>query len=188
MGWIIGVLIALLIAGRSIARVVIEYEWWKEMGQLAAWENIILYSFVPQAIAALVAFVILWLAHARALKIADTGLRNQRLYSRVATLVLFVIALLIGFATIDGWTIIRYYGAQKAGIAASGAWRDPVFGNPLPFYFFDLPFYSLLLRYVLAVAFVTTVVYWLAARGWMIRQQIGDLLEDGIQGSRTTHR
>ena len=60
-------------------------------------------------------------------------------------------------------------GAQSAGIAASAAWRDPVFGNPLPFYFFDLPFYSLLLRPTfLAVAFVTTIVYWLAARGWMI--------------------
>ena len=56
-----------------------------------------------------------------------------------------------------------------------GAWHDPVFGNALPFYFFDLPFYSLLLRYLVALAFVTTVVYWLAARGWMIRSQVQDL-------------
>ena len=34
MAWIIGVLIAVLIAGRSIAEFVIEYQWWKEMGQL----------------------------------------------------------------------------------------------------------------------------------------------------------
>ena len=34
MAWIIGVLIAILIAGRSHRRLVIEYEWWKEMGQI----------------------------------------------------------------------------------------------------------------------------------------------------------
>jgi uncharacterized membrane protein (UPF0182 family) len=180
MGWIIGVLIAVLIAGRSIAGFVIEYEWWKEMGQLAAWERIILYSFVPQIVGALIAFVVLWIAHARALKIADTGLREQPLYGRLASLALLAISLLLGFATIDGWTIIRYYGAQTSGIAAGGAWRDPVFGNALPFYFFDLPFYSLLLRYVLVLAFVTTVVYWLVARGWMVRRQVQDMRDGNL--------
>ena len=29
----------------------IEFEWWKELGQLATWENIILYSFAPLALA-----------------------------------------------------------------------------------------------------------------------------------------
>src|SRR3954454_13012381 len=150
MGWIIAVLIAIVIAGRSIPGLIIDYEWWKEMGQLSTWENIILYSFVPQLLAGLIAFVVLWIAHARALKVAGTGLREQRIYSRLATLALLFIALLLGFATIDGWTIIRYYGAQRAGVSAAGAWHDPVFGHALPFYFFDLPFYSQLLRYVVA--------------------------------------
>jgi uncharacterized protein len=173
MAWIIGVLIAVLIAGRSIAEFVIEYEWWKEMGQITTWRSIILYSFVPQAIAALVAFAVLWTAHARALKVADTSLREQRIYGRLATLGLFFIACILGTVTIDGWTIIRFLGAQRAGVAA-GAWRDPVFGHVLPFYFFDLPFYSHILGYFLALAFVTTIVYWLTARGWIARRQMQD--------------
>ena len=68
MAWIIGVLIALLIAGRSIAGLVVEFEWWKEMGQVSTWESILVYSFVPQALAGLVAFVFLWVAHARGMK------------------------------------------------------------------------------------------------------------------------
>ena len=179
MAWIIGVLIAILIAGRSIAEFIIEYEWWKEMGQVSTWESIILYSFVPQTVAALLAFVVLWLAHARAMKVADTSLREQSVYARLATLGLFVIACILGAVTIDGWTIIRFLGAQRAGVS-QGAWRDPVFGHVLPFYFFDLPFYSHLLGYLIALAFLATVVYWLTARGWMARKQMQNFRDGTI--------
>jgi uncharacterized protein len=179
MAWIIGVLIAVLIAGRSIAEFIIEYEWWKEMGQLPTWESIIIYSFVPQTLAALLAFVLLWLAHARAMKVAGTSLREQPTYARVASLALFVLACILGAVTIDGWTIIRFLGAQRAGVAA-GAWRDPVFGHVLPFYFFDLPFYSHILGYLLALAFLATAVYWITARGWMARNQMQNFRDGGI--------
>lgn len=172
MAWIIAVLVLVLIAGRSIAGLVIEFQWWKEMNQLLTWKSIILYSFVPQAICGLLAFVILWVAHARALKVAETGLSRHRHYGWISTLALLVIGMILGAATINGWTIIRYYGAQRAGIGAAAGWRDPVFGNPLPFYFFDLPFYSLLLTYLLAVAFVAALVYWVAARGWLLFRQL----------------
>ena len=51
----------------------------------------------------------------------------------------------------------------------------------LPFYFFDLPFYSHLLG-LLARARVrlATVVYWLAARGWMVRKQMQDFRDGTI--------
>lgn len=171
MPWIVGVLIALLIGGRSIAALVIEYEWWKEMGQLPTWKSILLYSFLPQAIAGFIGFGILWVTHARALKAADTRLREQPVYARIATLALFVIAFLLAIATIDGWTIVRFYGAERAGAAVADTWRDPVFGNTLSFYFFQLPFYSLLLSYLLGLAFVATLVYWLTARGWIFRRE-----------------
>ena len=180
MAWIIGLLIAVLIAGRSIAGLVIEYEWWKEMGQVSTWESILLFSFVPQALAGLIAFAVLWIAHARGMKLAGTGLRMQPMYSRMATLGLLIVSLILAMATIDGWTIVRYYGAQRAGATVGPDWRDPVFGHTLPFYFFDLPFYSELLGFVVALACVTALIYWLTARGWMLQQQARDLRE-GIE-------
>jgi uncharacterized membrane protein (UPF0182 family) len=177
MAWIIGVLIVLLIAGRSIAGFVIEYEWWKEMGQVSTWESILLYSFVPQALAGLIAFAVLWVAHARGMKLAGTGLGMQRTYGRLATLGLLILGLIVGMATINGWAVVRYYGAKQSTITAATDWRDPVFGNTLPFYFFDLPFYSQLLGFVVVLALATTVVYWLTARGWMIQQQARDMRE-----------
>src|ERR687885_609389 len=61
-------------------------------------------------------------------------------YARLVTLALFFISLVIARGALDSWTTVSYYGAQQAGVAA-GAWRDPIFGNALSFYLFELPFY-----------------------------------------------
>ncbi|HYP06148.1 MAG TPA: UPF0182 family protein, partial [Bryobacteraceae bacterium] len=116
---------------------------------------------------------------ARGMKLAGTGLRTNPLYARASSLALLVIGLILGMATIDGWTIVRYYGAKSSGAVAGGDWRDPVFGHSLSYYFFDLPFYSQLLSFLVALAFATAVIYWLTARGWMIQQQTRDL-RDGV--------
>jgi uncharacterized membrane protein (UPF0182 family) len=121
------------------------------------------------------------------MKLAGKGLRMEPLYARLSTLGLLVIGMILGMSTIDGWTLVRYVGAQASARTAADAWRDPVFGNTLPFYFFDLPFYSELLGYVVALAFVSAAVYWLTARGWMIQQQareIGSAVEINIQNLR----
>ena len=55
------------------------------------------------------------------------------------------------------------------------AWHDAVFNQPLSFYLFDLPFYSLLRGYVLALVIVCILVYWVAARGWQLRHSLPDL-------------
>jgi hypothetical protein len=47
-----------------------------------------------------------------------------------------------------------------------------VFGKRLPFYFFDLPFYNMLLSWVAATAFVGALVYYVAARGWQLKRDM----------------
>src|SRR4051794_5215593 len=79
------VLVVAVLAARSVAELVIEYEWWKELGQLQTWENIILYSVAPVAAATLLAFAVLWIVHARALKFASTGLGEHSLYAKIST-------------------------------------------------------------------------------------------------------
>jgi uncharacterized membrane protein (UPF0182 family) len=175
MAWIIGIIVVLLIAARSIAGFVIEYEWWKEMGQVQTWQSLLLYSIVPVAIGMLIAFPLLWIAHARGMKLAGTGLRAEPLYSKAATAGALLLALLVSSATLDTWTILRYFGSQRAGAGPGEVWRDPAFGNPLSFYFFDLPFINQFLSYLVALAFVAAAVYWLTARGWMLQQQVRDM-------------
>jgi uncharacterized membrane protein (UPF0182 family) len=169
---LIAVILLLLLGAHSIASYTIEIEWWKEMGQLNTWFSMLYYSIAPVAAATLVAFLALWVSHARALKFAGTGLGSHPLYARISTLVLLGLAWFLAAALIDNWTVVRYAGSRGLPAAAT-AWHDAVFGQPLSFYLFDLPFYVLLRSYLLAVVIVCIVIYWLAARAWQLRYRVG---------------
>ena len=176
--WIVLLLVLLLVlaSARTVARYVIEYQWWQEMGQVRTWVAILLYSILPVTGAAVVAFAALWVAHARGLRFAGTRLGAHRLYAKIATVALLLVAIVVAAGSIDTWTVVRYFGGRNLPVEAS-AWHDPVFGLPLGFYLFDLPFYGLLRGYLLTLAVVTAVMYWLTARGWQLKDKIKELQE-----------
>jgi len=165
-------------SARTICNFAIEYQWWKEMGQVPTWIDMLIYSIAPLTAATLVAFIALFLAHARGLKFAGRGLRAHRVYAAVSTLVLLVVAWLLSSATIDTWTVVRHFGGAHLPPEAS-AWQDSVFGLPLGFYLFDLPFYTLLRRYLLGLAVLSAVVYWVAARGWQLIERLPEMQATG---------
>jgi len=162
------ILVLLLIGARSIANYAIEIAWWKELGQFDTWVSMLTYSVAPLIGATLLAFAVLWLAHARALKFAGTSLREHPAYARLSTLALLALGYLVAVGSIDTWTVIRFAGARGLPPAAT-AWHDAVFQKPLSFYLFDLPFYDLLRGYVLGLVIVAILVYWVAARAWQLR-------------------
>ncbi len=164
----------ILLGARSLASFSIEYQWWKELGQTETWFNMLTYGFAPLLVATLLAFGALWLAHARALKFAGTGLAEHPIYAWISSLGLLFVGYLIAEGSIDTWTIVRYAGARGVPLEAN-AWRDSVFGMPLKFYLFDLPFYSDLRGYLLALVIVCVLVYWVAARGWQLRHRLPEL-------------
>jgi uncharacterized protein len=171
---LIVVALLLLIGARSIASYIIEVEWWKELGQLNTWLSMLSYSLAPLAGATLLAFAVLWLSHARALKFAGTGLHEHPLYARISALALLVLGYLISASSVDTWTVVRFAGSRGLPAAAT-AWHDMVFQKPLSFYLFDLPFYLLLRSYVLALVIFCILVYWIAARGWQLRYRISHM-------------
>jgi uncharacterized membrane protein (UPF0182 family) len=71
---------------------------------------------------------------------------------------LAVVALLFASASIDYWTIMRFFGSR--GVTRPPAtWTDPVFSRALPFYLFDLPFYSELLGFVFVLAILCALAH-----------------------------
>src|ERR1019366_7040510 len=68
---------------------------------------------------------------------------------------------------IDYWTVMRFFGSRGIALTA-GAWKDPVFSRPLPFYLFDLPFYSQALGFVFVLAILCALVFWATARAWQL--------------------
>jgi uncharacterized membrane protein (UPF0182 family) len=176
-----GLLLAAIVIGLALIRTgasyVIEYQWWREMGQVPTWLGILLYRIAPTTAAALLTFAALWIAHARGMKFGGTRLGAHRTYAKLSTLALLLLSLLVSAVLIDAWTVVRYFG----GRGDTGGWSDPVFGKSLAFYLFELPFYSMMLRVVLTVAVLAALVHWLTARGWRLRYEIPDWTPERMQ-------
>jgi len=167
-------LLILLIGARTIASFIIDFAWWKEMGQLSTWISMLLYRVTPVIAASLIAFAVLLLAHARALRFAEAETGGHPWYRRIAALILLGVAVLVSVSSVDTWTVVRFFGGLHLP-AEARSWQDAVFNKPLTFYFFDLPFYEMLRRYLLAVTIAAAFVYWMAARGWQLKDKLPEI-------------
>src|SRR5271170_2884203 len=88
---LIGLLVLLLVFARTICSVVLDYQWWSEMGQVPVWLRIGYFRYFTGLAEWLIVFAILWTTHARGMKYAGTGLRDHPLYARAATVVLLAL-------------------------------------------------------------------------------------------------
>ena len=160
LGWLIS----------SAADYAIEYNWWREVGQVDTWLGMLWYSIAPAAAGAVVAFVALWAAHANGLRFAGVRQRDFPLYSRLIPVGLALVAIVFATSAIDYWTVMRFVGSQGIAVPAD-AWKDQVFSRGLPFYLFDLPFYSQLLGFAFVLAILCALVFWATARGWQLAER-----------------
>ncbi|HWW51049.1 MAG TPA: UPF0182 family protein [Verrucomicrobiae bacterium] len=171
---LVGMAVLLLIAIRVVttaANFIIEYNWWREVGQASTWISMLWYSIAPATAGAVVAFIALWVAHARGLHFTGVRRRDFRFYSRAIAVGLALVAIIFASASIDNWTVMRFFGSRGVTLAA-GAWKDPLFSRTLPFYLFDLPFYSELLGFVFVLAILSALVFWATARGWQLAERL----------------
>jgi uncharacterized membrane protein (UPF0182 family) len=169
--------ILLLIGARTIANYIIEYNWWREMGQVPTWLSLLAYSLSPALLAIAIVFVVLFVAHLLGIRFGGARMSHYPLYAKIATGALLLVAIVLGSGAIDTWTVVRYFGGRNLA-AEANTWTDPVFGHPLKFYLFDLPFYGVLRQFLLTLAIAAAVVYWLTARGWQLRDTIRDAIRE----------
>ena len=178
---VILLLVSLALIGWGVptaANFLVEYNWWKELGQVSTWVSMMWYSVVPAAAGALVAFIALYLAHTRGLQFAGIRQRDFPVYSGFVPVGLALFAIMFASSAIDSWTVMRFVGSR--GLRAPvNAWQDQVFSHKLPFYLFDLPFYSDLLGFLFALAILSAMLFWLTARGWQLVERVryGRLLD-----------
>jgi hypothetical protein len=168
---LVAVAFLLLSGSRTIAGLVIEYQWWQELRQLQTWYSMLAYQVLPAAVGSLLAWLMLLWAHSRGVQMTNAPEAKARLYSRLVALGLLVMAVAFIGSSIDSHTVMAYVGSQSIQLPAD-AWNDPVFGHGLPFYLFDLPFYSLLLRFVLTTAIFSILIFWITGRGWQIFERL----------------
>jgi len=164
--YIAALLLLVLLASRYLASTLIDYKWWTEMGQTDTWLDLYLYGTGPLAIAFLLFFGAFWTAFKLGIRSADSGpmfgFLSVSLLSKIALLVILVLAFLLANITVNSWAIVRYFGGLRLPPTA-GEFVDPIFHHSLPFYFFSLPFYQTLLRVLLVGALFSLIIYGLAS-------------------------
>src|ERR1700689_3554320 len=119
-------LVVVLLGARSVASYAIEVAWWKELGQFRTWLSMLYYSVAPVTAATLLAFAVLWMTHARAVKFAASSLAAHNLSPPLSALVLLLLSYVIAASAIDTWTVVRFTGSRALSTTATG-WHDSVF-------------------------------------------------------------
>ena len=104
----------------------------------------------------------------RGVKFAGGRVSDYPIYSRISPLwCCSLCRFFVADASIDNWTVLRFAGSRA--LKNIEGFPDPIFGKPVTFYLFDLPFWSDLRGFIFAVVILTILVYWLVARGWQLR-------------------
>ncbi len=164
--FIVIALFILLFGTRYIATTLINYSWWSEVHQTDTWYNLLLYGTGPIVLAFFLLFGAFWTAYRLGMRGAEDtplfGFLSRSLLGKLAALAMALLALIVANATVNSWTVVRYFGGLRLPPSPS-EFVDPVFGKPLHFYFFGLPFYNTLLRVVLVGTVVSLLIYWLAS-------------------------
>ncbi len=159
-------LVALLICSRYIASTLIDYAWWTQLHQIDTWFNLLLYGTVPLIFAVILFWAVFVLAFRLGLPRSDDpisfgGLRRSLLV-RIVYALLFFVALIAANSTVNNWTVVRFFGGLRLP-PNRGEFIEPIFAKPLHFYFFTLPFFSMILHVVITGAVIALIIYWLAS-------------------------
>ena len=169
-------LLVLLLCSRYLAGTLVAYAWWKEMHQLDTWLNLLLYGTVPVALAAILLFIVFFAAfragfpkHLRHERLF--GFLDGRLVPRVALLLCALFAIFVANATVDSWTVVRFFGGLRSPSTPS-QYTDPIFHETLHFYFFSLPFYNLLLHVVLVGAVLALLIFWILSNAEKLAERV----------------
>jgi uncharacterized protein len=180
LGFLVIIAIALLLGSRYIASTLIDYAWWGELGQRDTWFALLWYRTGPVTLV----IILYWVSFVTAFQFGSrrqTGLRSQPRYlKQIAVWALLFVALIAANVTVDNWTAVRFFGGARLSPGVGG-FVDPVFGRPLHFYLFQLPFYRMLLHIVLAGALISMAVFWLSANFQDLTDQL-----PSVQGGMLT--
>jgi hypothetical protein len=177
-GGIVLGLFLLLVMARTVTTAILDYQWWNEVGQLETWWKQMYVHTAPIIYATAFGYVVLWIVHARALKAAGSSVTRYAWYARVSSLALLPLAWLLAAAQFSSWDLATWLGSRN--LNPTSDWRDPVFGNPLEFYFFDLPVYRSLTGYLFFLLAVCAIGYWIVSRVWALRSRFtgGEIMID----------
>lgn len=163
--FLIVVALVVLISARVLSTNWIGYLWWSELGQVDTWLNLFLYGLLPVVVVALCLWALFFAAFQIALRESEFplfGFMRRKWVTVIGLVLTGGLAMIASAATVASWTAVRFFAGLQLPSAAR-EYVDPIFGRPLHFYFFELPFWNMLVHVLLAATILTCAVYWLAS-------------------------
>lgn len=150
----IGLALAALYLIIEGSRFLINYAWWRELGQLPTFWQLIRIRWAPQLLATLLGMLTLAAAFRLARRHARGAVASTRLFSWLGHLVAFGLGVFLSLSLINPWKVALWLGSRLPG-----RYHDPVFGRSLAFYLFRLPFYRMVFAWAGFLAVLALLLY-----------------------------
>lgn len=150
----IGIAAAALYLIIEASSFLVDYAWWKELGQLATFWQYLRIAWLPQVAGALVGIAVLiavfrWSRHR-----AGTRVSRTRLFGVLGHLAAIVAGAFLSWALLDPWTIALYIGSR-----GDTGYQDPIFHHGLGFYLFRLPFYEMIFGWLASLFILALIIF-----------------------------
>lgn len=156
--WVAGFILLLLLSFNWIIKTISEWLWFQEVGYVAVWTTSWLTqlgSFLLFFLVAGVCLLVNWrvaFAHANINRGQVFNLLSLPGWRELVTLLALFLAFWFGENAGTQWdTLLRYFSRLPVES------RDPIFGQELGFYLFNLPFYQLLLNWFLPLLWLSLI-------------------------------
>jgi uncharacterized membrane protein (UPF0182 family) len=141
-----------------------DYYWFDSVGYAGIFLNIIAVSVILGIIAAVVFFGFSYICARISLKSAANGGNVSVLNKRIVLLFCGLGALFVGLSVSSQWeTVLMFLNQSPFGVL------DPIFGLDAGFYVFSLPFYNLVVNFVIGVVIFSIIVSFL---GYLLESEI----------------
>ncbi len=150
----IGIALAVLYLLIEGSRFWINYAWWRELGQLPTYWQLIRIRWAPQLLATLLGMAAFIAAFRLARRRATGAVASTRLFGWLGHLAAFGLGLFLSLSLINPWRVALWLGSR-----VPGKYHDPVFGRSLAFYLFRLPFYRMLFAWFGFLAVLALLLY-----------------------------
>ena len=138
----------------SAAGLLLELAWWKELGQVQTFWRFVDIAWLPQAASGLAGMLVFLAIFWQARRRCATLLSRTLLFSSAGAALAAAAGLLVSIAVVDPWTTALWWGSRTTGV-----YSDPIFHRDLAFYFFQLPFYRMLLGWAAGLCVLGLAVH-----------------------------
>lgn len=174
--------VAILILVVNGSNFLLNYSWWKELGQPQTFWQFVRIRWEPQSAAVILGLIVLEVAFLFGRNHSRAALVRTRVFTWIGHLAAVVVSFFLAVNLIDPWKTALWLGSRDTGL-----YRDPIFGHSLTFYLFRLPFYEMIFAWAAFLLLLALIFYGITVgvgasgeRLWALR----DRIESQMRGYR----